>query len=169
MGFLRKEIGPTTKQVVFFLSVIVFFCSFQFPAVSASQQLFTPGIYLTLPSGREVEAGEVVTYIFRVENQTDETVSFEVEAASSQGWPLLSTTPELTLAPNAEDYLVYSLLTPATVLAGTTDQLRLTLKENGNEQDFIVRTVVKPVRLLQWDPVPLLRAQAGKKSSSRSA
>jgi hypothetical protein len=161
VGFLRKEIGPTTKQVVFFLSVIVFFCSFQFPAVSASQQLFTPGIYLTLPSGREVEAGEVVTYIFRVENQTDETVSFEVEAASSQGWPLLSTTPELTLAPNAEDYLVYSLLTPATVLAGTTDQLRLTLKENGNEQDFIVRTVVKPVRLLQWEPVPLLRAQAG--------
>ena len=61
----------------------------------------------------------MVTYIFRVENRTAETVFLEAKAHSTQGWPLLGPTGELVLAPGGEAYVVCSLLVPATVTAGT--------------------------------------------------
>lgn len=162
MGFIRrKRAGNPTGPLLFLLVATVVFI-FPLPlAASAERQLFTPGIYVTLPPDQETEAEGVVTYIFRLENLRDETVTLQVRAVSSQGWPLLGSTEELTLAPATEDYLVYSLITPATVVAGAKDQLDLILSENDREEVFTVQTVVKTVRLLHWEPRPLLRAKAG--------
>ncbi len=164
VGLIHKEqVGPPARQFLFLLVAAIFF-SFPLPLMANSdKELFAPGIYVTLPPDQEVETEEVVTYIFRLENQTDETVSLQVKAVSSQGWPLLGSTEELTLTPASEDYLVYSLLIPATILADSKDELRLILSAKDREKVFTVQTTVKTVRLLEWEHRPLLRAHAGEK------
>ncbi|HEY8392193.1 MAG TPA: hypothetical protein VIL83_05650 [Capillibacterium sp.] len=162
MGLNREKKFPLLARLLPIILVTMIGTGFPPPlAGSSDQQLFAPGIYVMLPPEQETEAGKVVTYIFRLENQTEETVTLKVKAASSLGWPLLGSSEELTLAPFRKEYVVYSLLIPATVVAGTTDQLYLTISGKEREEVFMVQTVVKAIRKIEWESRPLLRAQAG--------
>ena len=150
-------------QKTFLVSGLVLFLTMvaSFGVHAAEDSLFAAGLLVSVPPGQEVEPAEVATYIFRVENRTTESIFLKAKAHSTQGWPLLGPTEELVVAPGGEEYVVCSLLIPSSVMAGTADHLRLFLRANNTEKEYIVQTKVKPVRHLKWEPLPLIRAEAG--------
>lgn len=163
MGILDRKVVSRNQKLSPLVSglIVLVLIGLSSLGVRAAEALFAAGIFVTLPPDQEVDPAEVVTYIFRVENRTAETVFLEAKAHSTQGWPLLGPTGELVLAPGGEAYVVCSLLVPATVTAGTEDELHLVLSGSNNERVYTVRTKVKAVRQLKWEPLPLYRAEAG--------
>ena len=154
--FRRYQKTFLVSGLVLFLTVVA-----SFGVHAAEDSLFAAGLLVSVPPGQEVKPAEVATYIFRVENRTTESIFLKARAHSTQGWPLLGPTEELVVAPGGEEYVVCSLLIPSSVMAGTADHLRLFLRANNTEKEYIVQTKVKPVRHLKWEPLPLIRAEAG--------
>ncbi|NLM36647.1 MAG: hypothetical protein GX202_00790, partial [Firmicutes bacterium] len=160
---VHKPVARYGKSLFLLVGLIIMLgnalCS---PGVSAEEDtLFKAGILVTSPPDQEVEPEEVATFIFRIENRTTKTIFLKARTLSTQGWTLLGPAEELVLAPGGEEYVVCSVLIPSSVAAGTEDRLHLILSDQNTEKEYIVRTRVKAVRQLKWEPVPLYRAEAG--------
>lgn len=119
------------------------------------------GVYLSLPANQEVETDEIVTYIFQVENHNQTPFHCQIRAASTQGWPLLGDTEELTVPPGGTEYVIVSTIIPSTVLGGSEDRLTLHFITGETERTFTVRSIVKHVQRLDLETPQNVRAHHG--------
>lgn len=150
------------KKLLFFPLIIIVFIIFPPTLLLAEEtELFSTGIYVITPSDQEVEAEGVATYIFRIDNFNPTPVSLGVKALSSQDWPLLGRTEEITIEPHEKEYIVISVMVPSSVIGGTEDYLELILSTKEKERSFTVKTRVKTIRNLKMEAPNTFRAQAG--------
>ena len=156
-----KGLDLLKRKVTILLTTILFIFFSPKLQLAESTRIFSPGVYVTLPPNQEAGPEEVITYIFQIDNYQQTPVTFKVRAVSSQGWSLLGESEQFTIEPGEKDFLVLSLLIPATALGGVEDHLDLWLSSKNTEKSFTVTTLVKSIRRLDFKAPENLRAQAG--------
>ena len=143
-------------------------CSlFSYPTMLRAEnpEQISSGVYLSLPSDQYVEADEIVTYIFQLDNYNQTAFRCQIRAVSAQGWPLLGDTEQLTLPPGSTEYVVISAIVPSTVIGGSEDLLTLQLTTDDTERTYTVKSIVKQIQRLHLETPQNVRAYPGEQLS----
>lgn len=145
-----------------FTFFIICFSLLSWPKTLRAENLeqLTPGVHLLLPSEQYVEAAEVVTYIFQLDNFNQTSFHCKIRAVSSQGWPVLGDTEQLTIPPGGSEYVVLSTIVPSTTMGGSEDYLDLLITTEDTERTFTVKTIVKHIQQLDLEAPQSIRAHS---------